>query len=50
MTDQSELDTLRLENSRLQLKVRAQDGVFQKLLKEKVQAQKALLQAEEDMR
>ncbi|XP_064389880.1 nephrocystin-3-like isoform X2 [Halichondria panicea] len=50
MTDLSELDTLRLENSRLQLKVRAQDGVFQKLLKEKVQAQKELLQAEEDMR
>ncbi len=46
----NEIDVLRRDNSRLQLKIRAQEGVFQKLLKEKEQALKAYQEAEEEIR
>ena len=50
MEGQSEVEKLRLENSHLQLKLRAQEGVVQKLLKEKESAQMAQQEAEETVR
>lgn len=45
-----ELEVLRRDNSRLKLKIRAQEGVFQKLFKEKEQVLKAYEEAEEEIR
>ena len=50
MEGQLEVEKLRLENSHLQLKLRAQEGVVQKLLKEKESAQIAQQEAEETVR
>lgn len=48
--DQSEIQKLQLENSRLQLKIRAQEGVYQKLIREKELALQAYEETETRLR
>ncbi len=50
MAEVSELEVLRQDNSRMQLKIRAQEGAYQKLLKEKEEVLKAYQEAKEKIR